>query len=60
MQPGRSRRRGRGQGFQLDQEVKVAVEARAMNMATEFYSAAWNVEDVHGNESYDLVCRRGD
>ena len=30
-----------------------------MNMATEFYSAAWNVEDVHGDESYHLVCRRG-
>ena len=56
---GKVARRGRGQGFQLDQEVKVAVEAHAMNMATEFYGQAWNVEDVHGSESYDLICRRG-
>lgn len=52
--------RGRGQGFQLDQEAKVAIEALAMNMATEFYSKAWDVKDVHGTESYDLICRRGD
>jgi Domain of unknown function (DUF3883) len=51
--------RGRGQGFQLDQEVKVAVEALAMNMAAEFYRGDWDVEDVHGAESYDLICRRG-
>jgi Domain of unknown function (DUF3883) len=57
---GKVARRGRGQGFQLDQEVKVAVEARAMNIATEFYSKTWDVEDVHGTESYDLICRRGD
>ena len=57
---GKVARRGRGQGFQLDQEAKVAVEATAMNMATEFYSKAWDVEDVHGTESYDLICRRGD
>ena len=57
---GKVARRGRGQGFQLDQEVKVAVEALAMNAAAEFYGKAWDVEDVHGTESYDLVCRRGD
>jgi hypothetical protein len=58
---GKVARRGRGQGFQLDQEVKVAVEARAMNKATDLYSAqGWIVEDVHGTESYDLICRRGD
>jgi Domain of unknown function (DUF3883) len=56
---GKVARRGRGQGFQLDQEVKVAVEAFAMNMATEFYSKTWDVDDVHGTESYDLICRRG-
>jgi hypothetical protein len=53
-------RSGHGQGFQLDQDVKVAVEAHAMNMATKFYSVGWKVEDVHGTESYDLMCRRGD
>ena len=57
---GKVARRGRGQGFQLDQEVKVAVEALAMNMATAFYSKTWDVEDVHGTKSYDLICRRGD
>lgn len=55
---GKVARRGGGQGFQLDQEVKVAVEAHAMNAATEFYSRDWDVEDVHGTESYDLICRR--
>lgn len=57
---GKVARRDRGQGFQLDQEVKVAVEALAMNMATEFYGKTWDVEDVHGTKSYDLICRRGD
>jgi hypothetical protein len=56
---GKVARPGRGQGFQVDQDVKVAVEALAMNMATEFYSLEWDVEDVHGTESYDLICRRG-
>ena len=55
---GKLARRGGGQGFQLDQDVKVAVEAHAMNAATEFYGENWDVEDVHGTESYDLVCRR--
>jgi hypothetical protein len=55
---GKLARRGRGQGFQLGQEAKVAVEALAMNMATVHYSKAWDVEDVHGAESYDLICRR--
>ena len=31
-----------------------------MNMATEFYGETWTVEDVHGRESFDLACRRGD
>jgi hypothetical protein len=47
------------QGFQLDQEAKVIIETYAMNAATEFYSEhGWVVEDVHGSESYDLICRR--
>jgi hypothetical protein len=57
---GKVARRGRAQGFQLDQQAKVAVEAHAMNLATEHYSLGWAVEDVHGRESYDLICRRGD
>jgi hypothetical protein len=55
---GKLARRGGGQGVQLDQDVKVAVEAHAMNTATEFYREDWDVEDVHGTESYDLICRR--
>jgi hypothetical protein len=55
---GKIARRGGGQGFQLDQDVKVAVEVFAMNAATEFYREDWDVEDVHGTESYDLICRR--
>lgn len=43
----------------VDQEAKAAVEALAMNLATEFYSKTWDVQDVHGTESYDLICRRG-
>lgn len=57
---GRSASRRRGQGFQLDQAAKVAVEAHAMNAATEFYDESWEVTDVHGRKSYDLVCRRDD
>jgi hypothetical protein len=50
---------GRGQGFQLDQDVKDAVEAFAMNTATQFYrEAGWQVEDVHGSRSYDLICSK--
>ena len=48
---GKVARRSRGQGFQLEQEVKAAVEALAMNMATEFDSKDWDVEDVHGTET---------
>jgi hypothetical protein len=55
---GKLARRGGGQGFQLDVAVKVAVEAHAMNAATDFYREDWHVEDVHGAESYDLICRR--
>jgi hypothetical protein len=57
---GKIARRGRGQRFQLDQKAKVAVEAHAMNAATEFYGKDWYVKDVHATESYDLICRRGD
>lgn len=56
---GKGRRPGRGQGFQLDQNAKIAVENLAMEAATKFYSTDWDVEDVHGTQSYDLVCRRG-
>ena len=57
---GKAASAAKSQGFQVDQEAKVAVEAHAMNIATEHYAAAWQVRDVHGNQSYDLECRRGD
>jgi hypothetical protein len=53
---GKSRNRSPGQGFQLDQEVRVAVEARAMDAAIEYFSQYGKVDDVHGTESYDLTC----
>ena len=56
---GNSARSGRGQGFQLDQEVKDAIEAFAMNTAMQFYSdAGCRVEDVHVTKSYDLICSK--
>jgi hypothetical protein len=56
---GKAARPGTGQGFQRDQEVKAKVEARAMNMATEFYAGkGWTVQDVHLTESYDKVKAR--
>jgi hypothetical protein len=52
---GKSRLRS-GQGYQLDQAVKTAVEVYAMNAAIRYWSQHGEVEDVHGNESYDLRC----
>jgi hypothetical protein len=57
---GKTARSGRGQGFQVDQAVKTAVEVHAMDAAAAYYAPGWDVEDVHGRESYDLICRRGD
>ena len=57
--PGSSRRRSLRAGYLMDAEARVAIEVRAMNVAMEHYSRNWKVEDVHGHESYDLVCRRG-
>jgi hypothetical protein len=54
---GKSRRRAAGQGFQLDQEVRVVVEARAMDAAISYFSCFGTVEDVHGTESFDLTCK---
>ncbi len=56
---GKPARRGTGQGFQRNQEIKAKVEALAMKMATEFYAGkGWVVRDVHSAESYDLLCLR--
>ena len=52
-------RSGRGQGFQLDQATKDAVERLAMERADDWLRAGgWEVEDVHARKPYDLVGRR--
>jgi hypothetical protein len=56
---GRREDRRTGQGFQSEQAVKVAVEAHAMNAATTYFGASWEVIDVHGSESFDLKCVKG-
>ena len=56
--PLHSSRRG-GQGFGLSQPKKVAVEKRAVAVATQFLeSEGWRVEDVGSNRSYDLHCAK--
>jgi hypothetical protein len=48
-----------GQGFQVHQGTKVAIEVHAMNRATDYFlEKGWEVADVHGTESYDLQCFR--
>lgn len=57
--PRRLHRRG-GQGYGLSQPKKIAVEKRAVAVATEHLeSEGWDVEDVGNNRSYDLHCTRG-
>jgi hypothetical protein len=53
-----SQARWYGQGFQVDRAVNTAVEVHAMNAAAACYSPNWDMEDVHGRESCDLICRR--
>ncbi|HEY4210641.1 MAG TPA: DUF3427 domain-containing protein [Steroidobacteraceae bacterium] len=49
-------RRGRGQGYQVDQQVKEATEQLAMEAAKRHYiSLGFDVDDVHKYKSYDLV-----
>lgn len=48
-----------GQGYARDQEAKVAVELRAMKVATEFYEKqGYEVVDKSTNEPYDLLCAK--
>ena len=42
----------------MDQAVRVAVEAYAMNKAMEHFSDDWDVIDVHSSHSFDLKCLR--
>lgn len=46
-------RRGRGQGFAVDQGAKVAIEAHAMNAARAHYSTLGKVTDESRTERYD-------
>jgi len=49
-------REHRGQGFERSSKVRRALEQRAMDHATEFYTlAGYQVDDVHTRKPYDLV-----
>lgn len=53
------RRAVRGQGRQLDPELRRALELYAMRRATEHYEeAGYHVQDSSNNRPYDLVCTR--
>lgn len=48
-----------GQGYARDQETKIAVELRAMKVATEYYEKqGYEVVDTSANEPYDLLCAK--
>lgn len=57
---GRSPHPRHGQGYLADQALRTAIEAHAMNAAVDYYSADWQVDDVHSRESFDLLCSRGE
>lgn len=51
------RRPARGQGRQMDPELRRALELYAMQHATNHYKAAgYEVQDTSSNRPYDLVC----
>lgn len=51
----------RGQGLQLDQAARVAIERRAVAVATKYLAdEGYAVTDVGATESYDLDARRGE
>jgi hypothetical protein len=52
--------RAKGQGFPKNAAQRRAIELHAMRAATRHFEAAgFEVEDVSGTRSYDLVCERG-
>lgn len=54
-----SRSTGRGQGFRVDPETRMAIEKHAMKMATaKFKERGWDVEDVSAVASFDLLRRK--
>lgn len=52
---GRPRKSHKGQGFSVDQQVKVAVETYAMNEALLHYSSLGKVTNTSRTESFDYV-----
>lgn len=51
---------GGGQGYARDQAAKVATELLAMRTAINFYeSLGYEVVDISSNESFDLLCAKG-
>ena len=55
-----TRRHGRGQGRQMDQEVRDATEKHAMEAAHKLYFAReFAITDTHANQPYDYVVSKG-
>jgi len=53
--------RAKGQSFSSCAKCRREVEMRAMNIASEFYAnSGYEVEDVSGFRSYDLLCKNED
>ncbi|GAB2512549.1 MrcB family domain-containing protein [Nocardia heshunensis] len=56
----RKRKSSGGQGFQLDQAEKEAIEQHAVSLATEYFvTLGYKVEYTGNKESYDLVATKG-
>ena len=51
---------GGGRGFQVNADIKRAIDDHAMDDAKAYYkSKRWKVQDVHIGSEIDLVCRNG-
>ena len=48
-----------GQGFTLTTEQRHVVEKYAMERAKDHYASNWQVNDVSGAASFDILCRNG-
>jgi hypothetical protein len=53
----RPKRHGRGQGFAVDTQIKVAVESHAMNAALRYYEELGDVVDTSRKASFDYAVR---
>jgi|SRR5579875_1583773 len=50
-----------GQGFQVDADLRIAIDGYAMkNAMNHYHEIGWDTEDVHTQYlGYDLICRSG-